>query len=449
MEKCWVICPLSSEVRARQVFDNASLPVSYCRGRRYVSEFVGSRTTRDEWLSPMIQKWVTGIKRLAAIATRFPHSSYTSLVSCLSAEWQYICRMVPDVGPRLMPVEQALRTKFLPEITGFTDPINDELRTLLGNRVKTGGLTIRDPTVTAASLYSTSVKATDMLAGTLIRNEPININAHRNCVGAAGAAHRKTRRDGKAAFHATLMERSPPKVKKWMERAANAGAWLSTIPDRFSGTELTKEEWFDNIAIQYGNRSANLPDQCDGCGASLMLEHGLSCKKGGLVGIHHDNVCDEWAHLCSIALTDSRIVIKPAIFYGNRMRASATNAANAAVNATAATTRATTLGDEARGDVLAHSFWSRGRGTVFDIRICDTDSQSYGATSSTKILERHTREKKDKYEEACLERRWDFTPLVYSVDGMASKDACNTKWRVAWLLAQKWKCTYLDIANFI
>ena len=132
--------------------------MSYCRGRRYVGRFVGSCATRDEWLSLMIQKWVTGIKQLAAVVTRFPHSVYAGLVSCLSAEWQYICRTVTDVAPCLAPVEQAFCTKFLLEITGFTDPINDELRTLLGNGIKTGGLTIRDPTVTAASLYSTLVK---------------------------------------------------------------------------------------------------------------------------------------------------------------------------------------------------------------------------------------------------------------------------------------------------
>ena len=259
-----------------------------------------------------------------------------------------------------------------------------------------------------------------MLAGTLIRNEPINIDAHRNCVQAAGATHQKTKCDGETAFHAALMERSPPKVKKRMERAAVVGAWLSTILNRFSGTELTREEWFDNVAIRYGKRPSNLPDQCDGCGAGLMLEHGLSCKKGGLVGIRHDDVHDEWAHLCSIALTNSRVVTEPAIFYGNGTRATTTNATT---NATTPNGRNSAPGDEARGDVLAHSFWSRGRGTVFDIRICDTDSRSYGATSSTKILERPAKEKKDKYEAACLERRRDFTPLVYSVDGMASKDA--------------------------
>ncbi|KAL7474397.1 hypothetical protein ACHAW6_001467 [Cyclotella cf. meneghiniana] len=125
----------------------------------------------------MIQKWVTEIKQLAAITTRFPHSAYAGLILCLSAEWQYICQKVPDC---------------LPAVLGIDGPINDELRTLLGNGVKTGGLAIRDPTIAAASLYITSVEATEMLTGTLIQNEPINVKAHQNCVRATGAKHQKT-----------------------------------------------------------------------------------------------------------------------------------------------------------------------------------------------------------------------------------------------------------------
>ena len=129
---------------------------------------------------------------------------------------------------------------------------------------------------------------------------------------------------------------------------------------------------------------------------------------------------DEWAHLCSIARTDSRVVIEPTIFYGNGSRAGVNNANPTTPRQPNPTN---TLRDEARGDVLAHCFWNCGHGTVFDVRICDTDSRSYGNTSSIKILERHAKEKKDKYKTACLDRRRDFTPLVYSVDGMASKDA--------------------------
>ncbi|KAL7474869.1 hypothetical protein ACHAW6_000817 [Cyclotella cf. meneghiniana] len=120
----------------------------------------------------MIQRWVLGIERLAVVASRFPHSAYMGLVSCL----------IPDVGPCLAPVENALRTKFIPAILGIDGPtIDDNHRTLLGNGVKTGGLVIPDPTL-AASLYSTSMESTDMLKGTLIRNKPISVEAHQTNV---------------------------------------------------------------------------------------------------------------------------------------------------------------------------------------------------------------------------------------------------------------------------
>ena len=52
--------------------------------------------------------------------------------------------MVPDVGLSLAPVENALHTILL-AVLGIDGPIDDKLRTLLGNGVKTGGLAIQDP----------------------------------------------------------------------------------------------------------------------------------------------------------------------------------------------------------------------------------------------------------------------------------------------------------------
>ncbi|KAL7474033.1 hypothetical protein ACHAW6_000033 [Cyclotella cf. meneghiniana] len=155
---------------------------------------------------------------------------------------------------------------------------------------------------------------------------------------------------------------------------------------------------------------------------------------------------DERAHLCSIVLTNSQVVIEPTIFYGNGLQAGVNNA----TPTTPCTANPTnTLGDEALGDVLAHGFWNRGKGTVFNVCICDTDSHSYGNTSLRKIRERHAKEKKDKYETACLDCCRDFTPLVSSVDGMASNDRQMAKRRIAWLLAKKWSHTYSDMASFI
>jgi hypothetical protein len=40
-----------------------------------------------------------------------------------------------------------------------------------------------------------------------------------------------------------------------------------------------------------------------------------------------------------------------------------------------------------------------------------------------KVLEQHEKEKKDKYLQNCLEMRKNFMPMVYSVDGIAGREA--------------------------
>jgi hypothetical protein len=51
--------------------------------------------------------------------------------------------------------------------------------------------------------------------------------------------------------------------------------------------------------------------------------------------------------------------------------------------------------------------------------ITDTDARSYRKKEFAKVLEQHEKEKKNKYLQNCLEMRKDFTPMVYSVDGIA------------------------------
>ncbi len=146
-----------------------------------------------------------------------------------------------------------------------------------------------------------------------------------------------------------------------------------------------------------------------------------------------------------MALSEARVSSEPEIFYGRNVNARQPAPACQCNN----NNTCSCIGDEARGDIAAHGFWKRGRTAIFDIRICDTDAKSYGNTSSAKVLAQAEKEKKRKYEAACLERRRDFTPLVYSVDGMPGKEARATEKRIASLLATKWDRQYSEMAAFV
>ena len=83
------------------------------------------------------------------------------------------------------------------------------------------------------------------------------------------------------------------------------------------------------------------------------------------------------------------------------------------------------------------------------MRITDTDAKSYRKKDLGKVLLQHEKEKKDKYLRTCLELRKDFTPMVYSVDGIAGREARNAEKRLATHLASKWNRGYSQMVYYV
>eukprot|EP00957_Ditylum_brightwellii_P045526 3451276-Ditylum_brightwellii.AAC.1 len=74
---------------------------------------------------------------------------------------------------------------------------------------------------------------------------------------------------------------------------------------------------------------------------------------------------------------------------------------------------------------------------------------SYRGRQPDTVLAAAEKAKKDKYLEACLERRRTFTPLVYSVDGMAANKAKAAEKRMASLLAGKLHRQYSKMVGYV
>ena len=77
------------------------------------------------------------------------HAAYAGFVHGLQVgRWIYLLRTVPDIGPLLFPLEEAIHQKFLPALTG-QPPCSPEECELLSLPVRFGGLGIIDPSTTA------------------------------------------------------------------------------------------------------------------------------------------------------------------------------------------------------------------------------------------------------------------------------------------------------------
>ena len=169
------------------------------------------------------------------------------------------------------------------------------------------------------------------------------------------------------------------------------------------------------------------------------MQHGLLCKKGGLVVRRHNEIRDELGYLVSQALAPSAVRDEPLINHSHAVE-EAKNPETSPVKNNK---------DEERGDLLIRGFWSPATDLIVDVRITDLDSKSYRKTSPEKALAKQEKEKKDKYLSACLERRKHFTPFVVSADGLKGKEALALLRRLAAMLSDKWQRPYADVCGYV
>lgn len=61
-----------------------------------------------------------------------------------------------------------------------------------------------------------------------------------------------------------------------------------------------------------------MQQHCDGCGERMTVEHAVSCKKGGLVHMRHDDVAQEFGYLCGKAYKPSRVTYEEPLINSRR-----------------------------------------------------------------------------------------------------------------------------------
>ena len=119
-----------------------------------------------------------------------------------------------------------------------------------------------------------------------------------------------------------------------LHRATRNGEWLIAIPYLLNSTELSQEEFWDNLRLRYGLMPQKIHATCNGCGERLSIEHALSWSKGVIVLEHQEENAKEWGDLGDRAMNPSDISYKHKInsrrVQGGRIGAGARQEADAA-----------------------------------------------------------------------------------------------------------------------
>ena len=99
-------------------------------------------------------------------------------------------------------------------------------------------------------------------------------------------------------------------------------------------------------------------------------------------------------------------------------------------------------------DLCVRGVWLPQAEALFDIRIIDTDAQSYLGQSPIQAISVAENEKNRKYLDAAAAHRAHFTPLCFSVDGVAGSEAASFLKRLAYCLSAHWERSYRIAGNF-
>jgi len=86
---------------------------------------------------------------------------------------------------------------------------------------------------------------------------------------------------------------------------------------------------------------------------------------------------------------------------------------------------------------------------LFDLRLVDTDVQSYCGVTPLAVLSSAEAKEKRKYLQACQAQRGTFTPLCMSIDGMMGREATVFFRQLADLLSAKWDKDYGSVMSWV
>ena len=93
--------------------------------------------------------------------------------------------------------------------------------------------------------------------------------------------------------------------------------------------------------------------------------------------------------------------------------------------------------------------WQPQTAALLDVRVVDTDAQSYACRTVDAVLCSAEQKKKRKYLAAVEERRASFTPFVVSVDGVLGHDAQHLIKRLCDQIAMKWEKSHSEVMVWV
>lgn len=411
--------------RARSIFKDLGVRIT-TEGRPLLGSPVGCEAFSSSFLTNQVSKWVAEVKTLSLFAKTQPHAAYSAFTHGLSSKWLYLARSCGMLSTCIGPIEDAMRTSFLPALTGRM--LSDLERRLLALPCRLGGLGLINPLDSVPQAYTNAADTTKPLVDHILKATPDSAADVFAKQQIASSASKRSHNLLLRAQQAALVDELPHRLQRALDTASEKGAsnWLTALPLEEHDFVLSKSDFRDALHIRYGWYPAFLPSTCT-CGKSFTVDHALSCPHGGYLGLRHNEVRDLLANL--LQETCHNVMVEPHLnpLEGEQFPRSANTSA------------------DARLDFCGNGFWggSKYSCAYFDVRVFHPHAQSYLNTALEKCYRDQEQGKRRQYERRVREvERASFTPLVFASTGGSAPAATVFLKRLASLLSAKREIPY-------
>ena len=415
---------------ATALFEGSGVKITD-QGERHLGAVVGTPEYRKAFVEEKVAKWVRDVEELTDIAEDHPQLAYSAFVKGVAHRWKYVQRTVPGISALFQPLEDCIRSRFLPSIIGRQ--ISDWERRLFTLPLRWGGLGIQNPVVTADLEFSASETLSADLKDRIVQQDNTTQLENRQ-----SASLKRSIKDARNLEYEELFDRlrteAPESSKRPLDSSKEKGSyiWLSALPIKDLGYCLNKIEFQDAVALRYNQEIRGIPRYCV-CGAKNNLDHLLCCKTGGYVAMRHDALRDTEADLMREAGARN-VQVEPTLIptRGDHLRAQTNRA------------------DQSRLDVAATGVWNSFERTFYDIRVTHPFAPSNCSKDLAQLYRHHEQQKKNMYEERVIENeKGSFCPLIFSTTGGTGKMCENHHRKIAEMIAQRRKERYSDVIAYV
>ncbi|XP_057308551.1 uncharacterized protein LOC130646905 [Hydractinia symbiolongicarpus] len=241
--KSWLIVKPGHEQLAKATFEGTNIQIC-TDGERHLGASIESDSFRKEYCEKMVTIWVKEISLLSDIALSQPQAAYPCYTSGYQHKFSFFLRTIPGIEKYLNPLEEIIRHRLLPAITGG-HIVNDDERTLLSLPPRLGGLGIINPIERAPTELRNSESITASLKNVILREnvvdeEIVSLKAVKN-----------NRRQQNLEKLKNLQLRMTPEAARLNESNMECGVsnWLTTLPIKELNYDLNKEQFFDALRL--------------------------------------------------------------------------------------------------------------------------------------------------------------------------------------------------------